>query len=420
MATISPPKENIIATQRNVIIPRSIINPQSSVPITTGPTPGDLNPVSRRTTLKYMNVNTANRHRSSGRGATAPALSSRSTNCILDLVSPVRDVLSLRPTSIVIPSAPYAISQSKFSNKIWLQIANDCSLGVDAQALGCVWSAATERSLPEMPDAQWYSLRVPDGNYQPKELRDILEKALHTAQLSSKFQILFDHTSCTFSLRGTSDAVLAVAFATDRPTEGSLGWIMGFRDRYYSFSEAGNQVERPLPFQCPTVVRCTKRCFSPPPHPETGPDPVALVSDALSSLTGSRDPEPEERDDEIATIFCSIYAESTFSLFGSTYYMLCIDDYHSNVDHLFLPDAGANLQTDRIGARQNALARIDFRISNDGCSLDIDLTPSKRIFFGPVTLEKLKVMLIDDKGEEVDLNHSDFSFCLEIESFYKF
>lgn len=415
MATITRPEGNIVATQRDVIIPRSLIDPQSSIPVTTAPTPGDLNPISRRTTVKWLNVNTANRSRMSRRGATAPALSSRSTNCTLDLVSPVRDVLSICPINLNLPSAPYAISASKSSSMIWILVDSTAGLCIDSQVLGCTWRLAFSPALPSHPGCTWYSLQVSDGNYRPGELEETLNQALEDAGLCELFQVAFDKHACSFSLHTVGDAVKAIAFATERSVEGSLGWIMGFRDRYYAFAGAGLQQSRPLPLGCSEQVRCSKKCF-PALFDKTRP----AEREAGALLTSALRNESATREEVALGSPCSIYSESTFSLFGSSYLMLCVDDYQSNVDQLFLPDAGANLQTDRIGARQNALARIDFEFRDDRCTLKTRITPSKRVYFGPVTLEKLKVMLIDSEGNQVDLNHSDFSFCLEIESFYKF
>ena len=43
-----------------------------------------------------------------------------------------------------------------------------------------------------------------------------------------------------------------------------------------------------------------------------------------------------------------------------------------------------------------------------------------RRYFGPVTIEKLKVRLLDDKGHPVDLNGGDISFSLILERLYQY
>ena len=42
----------------------------------------------------------------------------------------------------------------------------------------------------------------------------------------------------------------------------------------------------------------------------------------------------------------------------------------------------------------------------------------KRDYFGPVNISKIKVRLIDHFGEVIDLNNTDFSFTLKVEQLY--
>ena len=43
-----------------------------------------------------------------------------------------------------------------------------------------------------------------------------------------------------------------------------------------------------------------------------------------------------------------------------------------------------------------------------------------RRYFGPVTIEKLKVRLLDDKGYPINLNGGDISFSLLFERLYQY
>ena len=44
----------------------------------------------------------------------------------------------------------------------------------------------------------------------------------------------------------------------------------------------------------------------------------------------------------------------------------------------------------------------------------------KRIYFGPVTLYKFRIRLLNDKGLLVDLNNMDWSFSLLITQVYQY
>jgi len=44
----------------------------------------------------------------------------------------------------------------------------------------------------------------------------------------------------------------------------------------------------------------------------------------------------------------------------------------------------------------------------------------KRTYFGPTTLKRLRVQLLDDKGYPLDLNNMNFSFSLIVEQLYQY
>ena len=70
----------------------------------------------------------------------------------------------------------------------------------------------------------------------------------------------------------------------------------------------------------------------------------------------------------------------------------------------------------------NTLAIIPIRNGNFGESIDIfsGIKEIKRIYFGPLTIDRLEIKLVDDKGFIVDLNGLDWSFSLITEHLYKY
>jgi hypothetical protein len=47
-----------------------------------------------------------------------------------------------------------------------------------------------------------------------------------------------------------------------------------------------------------------------------------------------------------------------------------------------------------------------------------DFIEKKREYFGPVNIQRLKIQLLNQFGEVIDLNRMDFSFSLELEVGY--
>ena len=48
------------------------------------------------------------------------------------------------------------------------------------------------------------------------------------------------------------------------------------------------------------------------------------------------------------------------------------------------------------------------------------LQDNKRIYFGPVNIERMRVKLMDDKGNTVNMNGADWSVTLISENLYQY
>jgi hypothetical protein len=96
------------------------------------------------------------------------------------------------------------------------------------------------------------------------------------------------------------------------------------------------------------------------------------------------------------------------------YIYLVVDDYNKCVNSNFLSayDNGVN--------NPNILARISIK-GGYYCLImdnDLNITTEPRRYFGPVDIHKLKVQLLDDKGRILDMNNSNYSFCLNLKVVY--
>lgn len=380
MSLFPQQRPNILATQNDVIIPRELVDPPRAVPISTAPVPGQVNPISRVTTLKYMNVNTANRTMISNAASVAPALSTSSTNCLLTLPAPVKGVLSMSVDSIRLPSLPYTVTTK--SNVFW-------KLGGAAQKhpLPCT---AVRSHPPHCDHEHWTQYTIEPGNYTGESICRALNDT------NSGIDFCYVPSLCKIGIRCVG-ADTEVAFAGSFPVDEGLGWVLGFRDRHYVLDKSDCDDEA-------LALVCKETCRK----------------DGLTPWVGV----VECSDGKAKKVRLSM-AEATYSPYNAAYFMLCIDDYQANVDELYVEEPGVARTIDRIGARQNALARVDIiRTSpnkTDGafCRFRTEITPSRRNYFGPITLDKLRVMLIDSRGAQVDLNNDDFSLVLELKCMYR-
>ena len=95
---------------------------------------------------------------------------------------------------------------------------------------------------------------------------------------------------------------------------------------------------------------------------------------------------------------------------GPRYIYLSIDDYNNNVNNFFI-----SAFSDSINSR-NILTRKDLPHTNeDAYGTQINCT---RTYFGPVTIEKMHIQLVDEYGRSLIMNNMDWSFSLMFECMY--
>ncbi len=107
-------------------------------------------------------------------------------------------------------------------------------------------------------------------------------------------------------------------------------------------------------------------------------------------------------------------SEGSINTGGPRYFYLVVDDFNSSVDDLYYGAFTSSF------LQKNILARIGF-FKNEfvlSTSSALSIINTKREYFGPVTIQKLKIQLLDEFGRIVDLNNMDFSFVLSMEYVY--
>jgi hypothetical protein len=108
-------------------------------------------------------------------------------------------------------------------------------------------------------------------------------------------------------------------------------------------------------------------------------------------------------------------SEGVVNLSGPNYLYLVVDDFNNNVNNGFYSAFNSSI------LNKNILARISINQgSNQGDNYgtiiqnNLNVITTPREYFGPVNLKNLNIQLLDEYGRIVDLNYSDFSFCLKL------
>jgi hypothetical protein len=112
---------------------------------------------------------------------------------------------------------------------------------------------------------------------------------------------------------------------------------------------------------------------------------------------------------------CAIESESSYSSSRDNYIFLSIDDYNSNC---VCQPIVSSIGDSYIG--NNILARLTVDTIHNTVLYDngADKIFKERVYMGPVTVEKLKIRLMNRYGETINLNLNNFSFTLELTKLY--
>jgi len=96
------------------------------------------------------------------------------------------------------------------------------------------------------------------------------------------------------------------------------------------------------------------------------------------------------------------------------YIYLVVDDYNNNVNNHFVSAFNKSI----LGP--NILARISMKGASFSLMMenDFNMITEPRRYFGPVDIQKLKIQLIDEYGKPLQMNNSDYSFCINLKMLY--
>ena len=108
-------------------------------------------------------------------------------------------------------------------------------------------------------------------------------------------------------------------------------------------------------------------------------------------------------------------SEGVLDVSGPRYFYLVVDDYNNNVNNGYFYSAFNSSLLNK-----NILARISLQSNPFSVLLQNNLSTITNIreYFGPVSISKMNIQLLDEYGRIVDLNNMDFSFCLTMTRSY--
>ena len=281
------------------------------------------------------------------------------TDFVIDLPEGFKNVISLTVQSVQIPNANYTFCSKLGTNEFTIELYD-----IDVTT-GSIVSGSKEKK----------TIKITDGIYSGNMLADYLNTyvfsdlplnriACKYDSITRKFGFFRDYRILTDG--GQPTGTDTHAFNIDwrlsddqsRPIQLNMGWILGYRQQYY----------------------------------EWGTDYTDSSGVSYNKQEGFN-------------------PEATYDTLGSKYYILSIDDFNKNYANTLASPFQESMFND-----QNAIAKIP---NNPNLQqLDDIFYQSRRAYFGPVNIKKMRIKLLDELGRIVNLNNNDYSFSLVIEQLY--
>lgn len=338
-------------------------------------TEGLVNPLERETTSSILSINSKFRESNS----------KSSTDFIIELNDPYHNVVSMKLASIELINSYYTISEYLRTNKFsvtffqYNSVTNDISQN----------SIFTE------------DFTIPDGNYSVTELVTIINNDCFRNNVTDPVTIAsikYFRVIKIVKTNNTGKLLFALndfsgnqyqppsgyawgfnlnfsdKITPNRPAFLNLGWILGYRKLNYNFFKTINN------------------------------DNYYIQVKTLSLDIGFN-------------------PESTANTIGTRYFLLEVDDFNKNQSKLFRFNAELKNNTSEAFTYSvsNILALIPNRCNYYDKSFEdyTDRIFNTKLYFGPVKISKLKIRLLDENGVVVNLNNTDLTINIAIETINK-
>tara|TARA_B100001057_G_scaffold500940_1_gene619004 strand:- start:3226 stop:4509 length:1284 start_codon:yes stop_codon:yes gene_type:complete len=283
-----------------------------------------------------------------------------SNNFTFTLPNKIKNVVKMELTSFELPTCFYQISRHLENNYFWIQKTNTTG-----------------------PVNNWYFISIPEGNYTRANIIIAINDAINSA-LSSTSELSIS----------INDNNLKTIFKHDTANGAfTAGDIINI---YFNRFNEG--------LVTPQLTTTEPRLYD-------GPNKETFLRSSLGWILGFRFAAYK---DSITYV-----GEALYNSWNITHIYLVVDDFNKSIaNHITMND------TNSIG-NPNILSRLattpidtDLSISTLDTYFDEEFSSKKRLYYGPVDIDKLQISLIDCYGRLLDLNNMDFTISLSLQYIY--
>ena len=357
---------------------------------------GSFNPIKKDTIKFAINIDSFFRHNYE--------LTNNSNNFTYIFDSPLKNVISYSINSIELPNVWYSISSFRKNNMFTIEIFN--------------YNDGTNNFLDSS-----HNIIIPDGNYSATELSSIINNYFNNTEQGLDF-LLFEINNITGKtiIRAKNEIVDNNDFPSQPkpfdPTDTKFSPNFSFNLKF-DLPE-----DQPLREQQENIKNNFKECEYTCEQKQILKMKTRDLRKNFGFLIGYKDYSytidgSNQFIDEYnfqQIIDFKAYSQGE-NIFGDTiprYLFLLVNDFNSNSKNTVLASDSGNFNLTNIIAKVPINAN-SFNIINQS---EGDRIFRKRNFFGPVTIKKLNVKLVDKFGDLIDIKNNNFSFTIEVEQIY--
>ena len=339
------------------------------------------------------------------------------TDYTLDLSDPLNNVLSLRLYSIQIPFSWYIIDAQYNNNVCWVSIS--------------------EPSITSIP------ITMPSGNYTPVTFVETMNAVLKAAIVDISgspvsYNVSTGKITLTLITSGTTRIVSVVFFdfegvlVTAPHVNSTLGWLMGYRSAVIQVDPSGNVADGVLDLYGTKNLLFVLDDYNQN-HVNNGLVSITETSNVMQlpsyyrpDLPFSVMPPTNNYNNNI-----SDYGDSSVKTFKSLPIMqptaprlLTQSQIYTVNEIMKAREQTMNYRT-RAPTSPDIFAMIPMKhggmkIGDVYVEFGSSLQTNMRVYFGPVNIERMRIRLLDDKGNIINLNGMDWSVTLISENLYQY
>jgi hypothetical protein len=336
--------------------------------------------------------------------------------------SEIKNVLSLRLVSIELPNAWYLISEKYKNNYFQITIQEETT-----------------------NTNHVFDILVPDGNYDSDTLSYFLnttyfylspndtllkniEFKIDNFNFKSKFKLMENRNLYSFDIKFVNN--LSQNFMN------TLGWLMGFRLPYVFVQTTGNNAPIPINLNGTSYFLLALMDYQ---TNRINNDIVTIVNKNNSQImlpnyinasllykcinTKNNVPNIINEDSVDRILFNQTSVNTKIKQFIPSAPRILTQSQLYTTNEILKNNLKKTVDYRSSGPTTNdvlALIPVNTQGVKDGnVYIQDKIRTNKRVFFGPVNIDRFTVRLINDRGQLVNLNGSDWSFTLNVEILYQ-